>query len=55
MKYCSKESTCRSFSSLCMVYILTSNEGDQETNDEARNESVVLKVCTSNLGSTGVF
>jgi len=27
-----------------MVYILSSDEGDQETNDEARNESVVLKV-----------
>ena len=33
-----------------MVYILSSDEGDQETNDEARNESVVLKVCTSHLG-----
>ena len=46
MKNCSKESTCRIFStgSLCMVYILSSDEGDQETNDEARNESVVLKV-----------
>ncbi len=49
MKNCSKESTCRSFGSWCMVYIRSSNEGAQETNDEARNESVVLKVCTSHL------
>jgi hypothetical protein len=29
-----------------MVYIRSSsNEGEQETNDEVHNESVVLKVC----------
>ena len=55
MKNCSTESTCRSFSSWCMVYILSSDEGDQETNDEARNESVVLKVWTSHLGRAGFF
>jgi hypothetical protein len=49
MKTCSKESICRSFGR-CMVYIRSSNEGEQETNDEARNESVesvVSKFCTS--------
>ncbi len=49
MKTCSKESTCRSFGSWCMVYIRSYNEGEQETNDEARNESVVSKFCTSHL------
>ncbi len=44
-----KESTCRSFGSWFMVYIRSSNQGDQETNYEARNESVVSKFCTSHL------
>ncbi len=49
MKTFSKESTCRSFGSLFMVYIRSSNEGEQETNYEARNESVVSKSCASHL------
>jgi hypothetical protein len=55
MKTCSKESTCRrSFVSWCIVYIRSSsNEGEQETNDEAHDESVVLKVCTSHLKISG--
>jgi hypothetical protein len=32
-----------------MVYIRSSNESEQETNDETRNESVVSKFCTSHL------
>ena len=50
LKIYSKESTCRSFGSWFMVYIRSSNEGEQETNYEARNnESVVSKFCTSHL------
>jgi hypothetical protein len=41
MKTCSKESTCRSFGSWCMVYIRSSNGGEQETNHEASNKTVV--------------
>jgi hypothetical protein len=49
MKTCSKESTCRSFDSWCMVYIHSSDEGEQKTNDEASNESGVSKFCTLHL------
>ena len=50
LKIHSKESTCRRFGSWFMVYIRSSNEGEQETNYEARNnESVVSKFCTSHL------
>jgi hypothetical protein len=39
-----------------MVYIRSSNEGEQETNYEARNESVVSKLCASqNFGRRAGF